>query len=314
MAYDIIVVGSCNIDLTNYVERVPDPGETIKAKSFETSFGGKGANQAVMAKLIGGRTILVGKVGNDFFGTSYKKHLNEISLNSGKRQSAIQCTLNILAVLPRLSVYVERVLPPLLEEAKLLVVQMEIDPQATLTALKLAKNAGGILKLNIIVITLFNTAPATKGITNEFYRYTDILCCNEVEMQQLTSADCLTSNPQLISGSHIFMAAGCQHVIITLGEKGAFLVNKKFHDGSEVIVPFKIEKTVDTTGSGDAFLGALAYFIVDQINANKDSDYISPEIVSKSVRVASLTVSEKGAQSSYLKLIKKIKSQLQIPV
>uniref|UniRef100_A0A6G3MJN6 Ribokinase (Trinotate prediction) n=1 Tax=Henneguya salminicola TaxID=69463 RepID=A0A6G3MJN6_HENSL len=82
MAYDIIVVGSCNIDLTNYVERVPDPGETIKAKSFETSFGGKGANQAVMAKLIGGRTILVGKVGNDFFGTSYKKHLNEISLNS----------------------------------------------------------------------------------------------------------------------------------------------------------------------------------------------------------------------------------------
>lgn len=62
---DVVVVGSCNTDLISYVERMPMPGETLSGKRFETGFGGKGANQCVMAAKLGARTAMVGKVGSD---------------------------------------------------------------------------------------------------------------------------------------------------------------------------------------------------------------------------------------------------------
>ncbi|KAF1740929.1 hypothetical protein MXB_1454, partial [Myxobolus squamalis] len=198
------------------------------------------------------------------------------------------------------SVYVQQVLPPLLIGSKLLLVQMEIDPEATLLALKLAKSQS--------VLTIFNTAPATTGITEEFFRFTDVLCCNEIELQQLTSADCVANPAEIITGGRILMEAGCPSIIVTLGEKGAILFDNKFPGGFEVKVPIKIDK-----GSGDAFLGSLAFFIVDQINASPHSQYLTPEIVKKAVGTAAFTVTAKGAQSSYQSVIRTIKTHLSMP-
>src|SRR4051812_20021882 len=71
---NICVVGSANLDLNTYVERFPAPGETIHARRFTTCYGGKGANQAVMAARLGGAVTLVARVGRDLFGNDMIEH------------------------------------------------------------------------------------------------------------------------------------------------------------------------------------------------------------------------------------------------
>src|SRR3954468_144105 len=64
----IAVVGSANIDLTTFANRFPNPGETIFGQNFDLGFGGKGANQAVAARLCGAEVFMIARVGNDLFG------------------------------------------------------------------------------------------------------------------------------------------------------------------------------------------------------------------------------------------------------
>ena len=70
----IAVVGSANVDLTTFNDVFPRPGETIFGKKFDLGFGGKGANQAVAAKLCGASVAMVAKVGSDLFGPATIKN------------------------------------------------------------------------------------------------------------------------------------------------------------------------------------------------------------------------------------------------
>ncbi len=73
----IVVVGSANMDLTTFTDRFPRPGETIFGREFHLGFGGKGANQAVAARLCGARVSMVGRVGNDLFGPATIRNFQE---------------------------------------------------------------------------------------------------------------------------------------------------------------------------------------------------------------------------------------------
>ena len=78
----ICVVGSSNVDLTFRTARMPQIGETLTAHHFQTAFGGKGANQAVVAARLGAKVSLVARVGNDAFGQESLKHLRADGLDT----------------------------------------------------------------------------------------------------------------------------------------------------------------------------------------------------------------------------------------
>ena len=78
----IAVVGSTNIDMVAYTDQVPERGETVTGKDFAIGFGGKGANQAVMAARLGIETFMVGAVGDDVFGQSAIKNFEDQGVNT----------------------------------------------------------------------------------------------------------------------------------------------------------------------------------------------------------------------------------------
>ena len=78
----IAVVGSAMMDLTAYVEKIPGPGETLIGKQFTTGFGGKGANQAVMAAIAGAEVYFIGKIGNDVFGDQFLENFKARGINT----------------------------------------------------------------------------------------------------------------------------------------------------------------------------------------------------------------------------------------
>src|SRR6202045_5174599 len=78
----IAVVGSANIDLTTFTDRFPKPGETIFGQKFDLGFGGKGANQAVAARLCGSEVFMVARVGDDLFGPSTIKNFEKLGIDA----------------------------------------------------------------------------------------------------------------------------------------------------------------------------------------------------------------------------------------
>ena len=78
----IAIVGSTCMDLTCYADVLPTPGQTLFGNVFATGFGGKGANQAVMASLAGADVYMVGSVGDDLFGKSYQENFKNQRVNS----------------------------------------------------------------------------------------------------------------------------------------------------------------------------------------------------------------------------------------
>jgi len=78
----IAVVGSANVDLTTFSDRFPRPGETIFGQKFDLGFGGKGANQAVAARLCGADVLMVAKLGNDLFGEATVKNFKLLGIDT----------------------------------------------------------------------------------------------------------------------------------------------------------------------------------------------------------------------------------------
>src|SRR5260370_40476612 len=78
----IAVVGSANTDLITFADTFPRPGETLFGKGFDLGFGGKGANQAIAARLCGSEVLMVAKVGNDLFGEATGKHFASFGIDT----------------------------------------------------------------------------------------------------------------------------------------------------------------------------------------------------------------------------------------
>jgi ribokinase len=285
----VCVVGAANIDLISYVPRLPRVGETLHGTQFRMGYGGKGANQAVMAARLRAEVTMVCKLGRDVFGEgtleNFRAHgvdtthvtftedafsgVAPIAVDPDGRNAIIIVTgANDLLSLDDL----ERARPAI-AAADVVVCQLELPVETTLSALRIAREEG--------VRTIFNPAPARDDLPDELFRLSDVICPNEPETELLTGM------PAGEGAARELLARGVGAVALTLGDQGCLLV-----EGDSVTeVPVEPVRAVDTTGAGDAFVGALATFLA----AGR-----SPvDAAERSNAVAALSVQGRGTQTSF---------------
>ncbi|NMC35123.1 MAG: ribokinase [Veillonellaceae bacterium] len=257
----IVVVGSFFMDLVFKVNRRPNKGETLIGDEFGMFTGGKGYNQAIAAARIGASVTMVGLLGKDPFGEAFLTSLDREKIDrqyvqiddnagTGVANPVIYESEhdNSIVIVPRANhkitpAHIEKAAHAI-QDANLLMLQLEIEIQASLRAAQIARAAG--------VPVLLNPAPAQK-IPDELIGLVDVLTPNEVEAGQLVGLKAgVEFNPASVSRS--IAAMGPQKVVITQGEKGAYWYTPA---GEGNVPPYKI-KAVDPTAAGDAFCGAFA--------------------------------------------------------
>nr|CAB3265463.1 ribokinase-like [Phallusia mammillata] len=299
MAADILVTGSCNMDLITYAPRLPLPGETIHGTRYVTGFGGKGSNQCVAAAKLGAKASMIAKVGNDAYGKEYIENFKALGIDTGHvTMTEDACTgvapivvgadgTNSIIIVPGANLHLTEsdidAASSLFQSAKVMLCQLEISPESTLCALRKAKGAG--------VFTIFNPAPAPqKELDPDFYKNSDIVCPNETEASTITGLEVTDVESAKVAVPHL-LKMGCGIAIITLGKDGCVFASKEREEPCWV----KGEKVnaVDTTGAGDAFAGALAFFFA------KFPHLPLEEKLRRSCYVASDSVCREGTQKSY---------------
>jgi ribokinase len=254
---DILVVGSLNTDLVVRAPRFPQPGETLSGEDLQVIPGGKGANQAVAAARLGAYVSMLGRVGKDNFGDFLLDNLksNHVDSQLVQRDDASTGTATIIVdgngqnSIVLSSGANGKVSSADIESAsflhhKLLLLQLEIP---TLTVLRAAQRA----KENHLLVIL-NPAPA-KDIPDELIALADFIIPNETELSLLTGMD-VTDIPSAEKASRVLLQRGAKNVIVTLGSKGALIVDK---ETSTQVDTYSVN-VVDTTAAGDAFIGGFA--------------------------------------------------------
>ena len=258
----ILVVGSSNIDLVASVDRLPSRGETVLGYRFAQSFGGKGANQAVAAARAGAEVAFLSKLGADANGRLIEQHLaaqglsRPILLRDAEFPTGVAMILvdhsgeNQIAVVPgsngRLTPADLRQHRELIAGARVLLLQMEIPRETVFEALRLGRECG--------LTTILNPAPAAP-LPSDLLRLVDILTPNESEAQVLTGS----TDPA--EAARILTDRGVGTVVVTCGANGAFLAT-----GNDVThIPGFLVETIDSTGAGDAFNGALACAVAEGV-------------------------------------------------
>ena len=244
VAFDVVVVGSANLDLVATLDHLPKPGETIVALDYAEHAGGKGVNQAVACARMGARTAFVGCVGNDDAGIFLRGVLENEGIDTTMLRVVDMPTgrafINVdsrgeneIVVVSGANTQVGVAQNPLvLLTSHVLLMQLEIPLATVSAALTLARKSG--------TLTVLNPAPY-KSLTEDVLSLVDVIVPNETE-----SAAC--------GGTNALLKAGVATVVTTLGEKGA-VINTASSETS--IAPHKVV-AVDTVGAGDAFIGALS--------------------------------------------------------
>lgn len=261
---EVTVVGSLSQDLVIKAPRRPGRGETIRGTEFGMFVGGKGNNQALAASRAGAQVSMVGRVGADQFGDNILTALEaeKIDVQHVLRDPEVGTGIAIIVVgqdgdnsiviaqqanLKLSPADVENA-RPMLESAKVLLLQMEISLETNIAAAKLAREAGVTVALNPA------PAPEDGGLPAELLQSLDIITPNQTEAAQLVCFDVIGVD-SAIKAAQILHQAGPSVVIITLGELGA-LLSQKGRSPSH-IAPFRVQ-ALDTTACGDAFCGSLA--------------------------------------------------------
>ncbi|MBO0991692.1 ribokinase [Bacillus sp. SD088] len=286
---DILVIGSFMMDLVVRTPRVPENGETIIGKSFSRFPGGKGANQAVSAARLGGKVTMAGKLGVDLFGDEAIKTLKKEDIDTSyilrddEHPTGVgSVTLeenghNRIIVVPgaNLAYGIEDLnkIRELIRRSKVLVVQLEMELEMIHRAISYA------YEYEIPVI--LNPAPAQK-LSDELLRKVTYLTPNETEIEILTDIKVTTKEDAEKAGKAL-LEKGVQTTIITLGERGAFVVSQ---DGSFHVSGFPM-KAYDTVAAGDAFNGALA------VGVAQGKPIL--EVVKQANAAGALTVTRAGA-------------------
>ncbi|KAF6204571.1 hypothetical protein GE061_018731 [Apolygus lucorum] len=268
---DVAVIGSCMIDMICYTPRIPRPGETLHGTSFEMGNGGKGANQCVAATNLGASTALVAVLGNDVFGKKYHEHLRSEN-----------CIVIVAGSNMRLSLDDVRKASDVLLNTKVVIFQLETPVSTTVEALKYLKAEGNCT-------TILNAAPAVSDLPESIFSLCDVFCVNEIEAEQLSG---MKVSDVMSAGKAVeyFKNVGCNIVIITLGEKGIVYQDRS---NETVHLPVRKINPVDSTGAGDAFVGALAFFMAQYPQLSFKTQ------VERSAYVATDSVLKKGTQTSY---------------
>lgn len=260
MGKKILILGNCNVDFVFKIPRFHHPGETILAENQNTFFGGKGANQAVTAKRLGGDVRFIAKVGNDAYGRSYRQHLVKNGLvrnliledrNLPTGMAVIELTPNgenrivvSLGANGSLSLKDLKRLQSSWKGIDVFVTQLEIPLPTVEKGLRLAKEEGAV--------TLLNPSPPVK-LSPRLLSLVDFVVPNEIEAQSMTGIK-WKADQDIRRMAEKLLKVGVRNVVITLGSKGLFFKNRN----EEFWMNACRVKVVDTTAAGDAFLGALA--------------------------------------------------------
>ena len=259
----IVVVGSMNIDLIAYAARLPERGETVMGERFAMGFGGKGANQAVMAARLGGSVLMVGGLGDDSYGELTLGNLASAGIDAsgvqrfagssgvapiwvepdGSNRIIVVAGANLLLDPGRAAADVRGA-----ARVDVVVGQFEIEQRVTAAGFAAARARGAT--------TILNPAPAAP-IDPGLLAVTDWLIPNETELAAISG---VTVSADLDGGGAAALGALAARLgvrlLVTLGERGAALVTG---DGSVVLVAAPRVEAIDTTGAGDAFVGAFAW-------------------------------------------------------
>ena len=287
MSSKICVIGSSNIDQIAYTKNIPADGETLFGDSFQMGFGGKGANQAVMAGLLGADVYMITCLGDDVYKemtiNNYEAnnvntdHIQLVKGASGVAPIWVDATgQNRIIVIPGANneIDAQKAISSIEEigDISVLVGQCEIPMEVNHEVFQYAKSNS--------VTTIFNPAPAKK-LEREFLEHISWLIPNENEFELISGMEPNDDNFLKFNEE-----IPC-NLIVTLGEKGAVLVDENtthYFDAPSV-------NAIDTTGAGDSFIGTFAYEL---------SESNSPEsCIKKAVEKASQSVTKKGTQSSY---------------
>jgi ribokinase len=260
----IAVIGSANIDLTTFTDRFPKPGETIFGQRFDLGFGGKGANQAVAARLCGADVLMVARVGDDLFGPATIDNFKKLGIDASqvKKVEGLSSGVAPIFVEPN-------------GQNRILVVKGAND------ALKPAdvEAAAEMLKAVDCIVLQFEIPLETVYYTVAFARKHGIRCIlnpapgQPVDMRALAELDYFVPNEseaEAITGVSVrsvedakkcaekLVAGGIRRVIITLGANGSLLAARGV---SEHVLPFEVK----SMGAGDAFIGSFAVFLAEGV-------------------------------------------------
>jgi len=283
----VAVVGSAMMDLTAYAQALPEPGQTLVGDLFTTGFGGKGANQAVIAAHCGAQVHFIGKLGRDLFGDSIAANFSTLGINAHNVERSDSPTgvahiwvdgagENRIIIIPGANNEIEsaRAVTAIqsIGDLAVVVAQCEIKQEVTLATFKAAKARG--------CVTILNPAPFQK-LSQELLELCDWIIPNETEFRELHGL--LPSSDEILKS----FRPG-KNCVVTLGSAGAVLINA---DGSIIRASAPTVTAVDTTGAGDAFVGTFAFALANRM---------SPiDALTLGIKVASISVTKKGAQSSY---------------
>jgi ribokinase len=292
----IVVVGSANIDLTTFTDAFPQPGETIFGREFHLGFGGKGANQAVAAKLCGAEVSMVARVGDDLFGPATIQNFASYNIDTSHILTTPWVSSGVAPIFVdssgqnRILVVKganDRLLPSdvdaasdLLRRADFIVLQLEIPIETVYRTLRFAHAHR--------IRTILNPAPAQPLDFREA-ALAEYVIPNETEAEALTGMP-VRNLDQAGACAQRLLDSGLRRVILTLGANGSLCAGP---EGMTHVPAFSVQ-AFDTTGAGDAFIGGLVYFL--SIGCEE------PEAISRANLYAALSTLGAGTQKSFVRL------------
>jgi len=290
----IAVVGSANIDLTTFTDRMPRAGETIFGREFHLGFGGKGANQAVAARLCGARVSMVARVGDDLFGPATIRNFQARGIEAGHVMVTRGVSSGVAPIFVddsgenRILVVKganDHLTPAdvdasiaLLRQADCIVLQLEVPIETVYHTLRFGRAHG--------VRTILNPAPGQSLDLAELAQ-ADYVIPNETEAEAIGGMP-VHNVPEARTCAESLVGRGLRRVIVTLGENGAICAGA---DGVRHVAAHRVAP-VDTTGAGDAFIGSFACFLAGGCGES--------EAVERANVYAALSTLAVGTQSSFV--------------
>ena len=297
MAPRIAVVGSANTDLITFSDAFPRPGETIFGRNFDLGFGGKGANQAIAARLCGADVVMVARVGSDLFGEATINNFKSFGIDTTHVQIVPGVPTGVAPIFVdpsgqnRIIVVKganDRLLPadvdaaaPQLRGVDTIILQFEIPLETIYHTVRFARAH----KIRCIV----NPAPALPADLAQLAA-ADYFIPNETEAELIGGLP-VRNLDEAVTCAKALLKKGFRKVVLTLGARGSLLAD----EGGAVHVPAYAVTAVDSTGAGDAFIGSLAVFLAEGV-PEKDA-------VARANLYAALSTTRVGTQKSFLKRV-----------
>lgn len=289
----VAVLGIFAADLVFRASRQPAIGETLIGSDYTIGLGGKGSNQAIAAARAGASVSFISKIGRDDFGemalASWKREgINPRVIQSEDQPTGAACIFvnekngeNAIIVVPGAASTMDEAFidacGEIIAASRVFITQLEQPVAAAKRGLEIARKAG--------VITVLNPAPAAP-LPDDIYPLCDYVIPNENEATNLTGVKVVTADDAR-KASDIFLKKGARAAVITLGEKGAVFHSR---ERSAFFAAFFAGRVLDTVGAGDAFVGAFAAGLADELNPLEAGRFASA--------AAGISVTRPGAAAS----------------